>query len=178
MADLIDYTVIVTVHYRLLLLHLCRGGAKRVFERPDKSWLRRRRGGRCGSHDRRRRQRSRRCGYWRFLASRHMNTVRQRRGLMGHVIHSIQCRRRIVWRRRCHVRSHRTGQRTRGRRTARTIRAWLMLLLLLRRGLLMLLMLLLLLMVNGTGDRSGRAAHYRGCVLTRMNGTRRHGGQV
>lgn len=40
-------------------------------------------------------------------------------------------------------------------------------------------MLLLLLMINRTGDRRGRAAHYhRGCVLTRMNSTRRHGGQV
>lgn len=67
---------------------------------------------------------------------------------------------------------HRVRHRTRNRRTARTIRALLMLL---RWGLL-LLMLLLLLMVNGTGDCSSRAAHYRGCVLTRMNGTRRHGG--
>lgn len=32
-------------------------------------------------------------------------------------------------------------------------------------------MLLLLLMINGTGDCSSRAAHYRGCVLTRMDGT-------
>lgn len=39
-------------------------------------------------------------------------------------------------------------------------------------------MLLLLLMINGTSDRGGRAAHYRGCMLTRMNGTRRHGGQM
>lgn len=73
------------------------------------------------------------------------------------------------------MRSHRTGQRTRSRRTARIVRALMLLLLLLRRGLLM---LLLLLMINGTGDRGSRAAHYCGCVLTRMNGTRRHGGQV
>lgn len=107
-----------------------------------------------------------------------MNTVRQRRGLVCHVIHRVQRQRRTVGRRRRRVRSHRAGQRTRRRRTARTVRAWLMLLLLLllRRELLMLL--LLLLMVNGTGDRGSRAAHYRGCVLTRMNGTRRHGGQV
>lgn len=33
-------------------------------------------------------------------------------------------------------------------------------------------MLLLLLVINGTGDCSSRAAaHYRGCVLTRMDGT-------
>lgn len=32
-------------------------------------------------------------------------------------------------------------------------------------------MLLLLLVINGTGDCGSRAAHYRGCVLTRMDGT-------
>lgn len=37
-------------------------------------------------------------------------------------------------------------------------------------------MLLLLLVINGTVDRGGRTAHYRGCVLTRINGIRRYGG--
>lgn len=60
MADLIHYTVIMTVHYRLSLLRLCRGRAERVFEGPDESRLRRCRGARCGSHGRRRRQRPRR----------------------------------------------------------------------------------------------------------------------
>lgn len=69
------------------------------------------------------------------------------------------------------MRGHHARQRTRSRRTARTVRAWLMLLLCLRLLLLMLMLLLLLLMVNGTCDRGSRAAHYRGCVLTRMNGT-------
>lgn len=32
-------------------------------------------------------------------------------------------------------------------------------------------MLLLLLVIDGTCDCSSRAAHNRGCVLTRMNGT-------
>lgn len=91
MADLIDYTMIVTIHYRLSLLRLRRGRAERVLEGPDESRLRRCRGTRRGSHGRRRRQRPRcRRTCRRFLASRYMNTVRQRRGLMSHVIHGVQ----------------------------------------------------------------------------------------
>lgn len=91
MADLIDYTMIMTIHYRLSLLRLCRGRAERVLEGPDEGRLRRCRGARCGSHGRRRRQRPRcRRICRRFLASGYMNTVRQRRGLMSHVIHGVQ----------------------------------------------------------------------------------------
>lgn len=91
MADLIDYTVIMTVHYRRSLLRLCRGRAERVLEGPDESRLRRCRGARCGSHGRRRRQRPRRrrnCR--RLLAPGYVNTVGQRRGLVSHVIHGVQ----------------------------------------------------------------------------------------
>lgn len=49
-------------------------------------------------------------------------------------------------------------------------------LLILRRLWLGLLLMLLLLMVYRTGDRGSRATHYRGCMLTRMNGTRGHRG--
>ena len=132
MADLISYTVIVTVHYRLSLLCLRRGGAERVFKRPDENRLRRCRDARRSSQCCSRRHCSCcRRSYWRFLVSRHMNIVRQWRGLMSHVIYGVQCRRGTVWWRwRC-VRSHRTRQRTRSRCTACTIRTWLMLLLLL-----------------------------------------------
>lgn len=70
MTDLIDYTVIVTIHYRLPLLCFRRGGTKRILEGSDKSRLR----GCCGIHCRssyncrrghRRRQRPRCCrDYW------------------------------------------------------------------------------------------------------------------
>lgn len=90
MAYLIDYTVIMTVHYRLSLLRFCRGRTERVLEGSDESRLRRCRGARCGSHGRRRRQRPRCCNCRRFFTSGYMNTVGQRRGLMSHMIHGVQ----------------------------------------------------------------------------------------
>lgn len=163
--------------------------AKGIFERSNKRWLRCRHHARHGGDHRRRRGRARRrarCNR-NVLTSRDVNTVRGRRRFVSqsHMIDAIQSRRNDV--RRCqsvrHVRRHRATARQRARRrwcTSYTAGTLLMRLLgwwlLLRLLLGLVLLLWLLLVVDGSRNCSCRTAHYRGCMLTRMNGTRRHRG--